>query len=88
VWALLSKATELPVVAVPGRPDVAKLVYGQVKSGDDLSLSPTQKMLLFIGVGLFCLFLLVAAALSWRGIDIDFDSQTGKFSLKRYGEGR
>jgi hypothetical protein len=53
IWSLLSKATEIPVIAVPGRPDVAKLTYGQVKSGDAVGLSPTQKMLLFIAVGCF-----------------------------------
>jgi hypothetical protein len=86
IWVLMSKATELPVVAVPGRPDVAKLEFGEVK--DDLGMSPKMKILLFVAVGIMCLFFLVAAVLNWRGIDIDLDSQTGKISLKRFGEGR
>jgi hypothetical protein len=88
VWILMSKATELPVVAVPGRPDVAKLEFGEVKANDDLGMSPRMKVLLFVAVGVMCLFFLVAAVLNWRGIDIDLDSQTGKISLKRFGEGR
>jgi hypothetical protein len=86
IWALMSKATEVPVVAVPGRPDVAKLEYGQVK--DDLGVSPKMKVLLYVAVGVMCLFFLVAAVLNWRGIDIDLDSKTGKLSIKRFGEGR
>jgi hypothetical protein len=87
VWVLMSKATELPVVAVPGRPDVAKLVYGEVKD-DGLGTSPKMKLLLYFAVGVMCLFFLVAAVLNWRGIDIDLDSKTGKISIKRFGEGR
>jgi hypothetical protein len=86
VWPLLKEAAELPVIAVPGRPDVAKLKYGEVK--DDLGISRGQKLLLYIAIGVLCLFLLVAAVLNWRGIDIDLDSKTGKFSIKRFGEGR
>jgi hypothetical protein len=86
LWLLMSKATEVPVVAVPGRPDVAKLEYGEVK--DDLGMSPTVKVLLYVAVGVMCLFFLFAAVLNWRGIDIDLDSQTGKISIKRFGEGR
>jgi hypothetical protein len=86
IWALLTNATELPAVAVPGRPDVAKLEFGEVK--DDLGVSPKTKVLLYVVVGIMCLFFLVAAVLNWRGIDIDLDSKTGKISIKRFGEGR
>lgn len=86
IWPLLSNATEVPVIAVPGRPDVAKLEFGEVK--DDMGMSPKAKVLLYIAVGVMCLVFIVAAVLNWRGIDIDLDSKTGKFSIKRFGEGR
>jgi hypothetical protein len=86
VWSLMSRMTELPVVAVPGRPDVARLMFGEVK--DDHGLSHPQKILLFSGGGALCLFFVVAAVLNWRGIDLDLDSKTGKLSIKRFGQGR
>jgi hypothetical protein len=40
------------------------------------------------GMLLVCVFLYVGAVLAWKGWDIDLDSKTFKFSIKRFGTGR
>ena len=85
MWNLLAAAKTVPVVAVPGRPDIARLAIGEVK--DDAGLSPHGKILLYVAGGVMCVFFFVGAFLNWRGIDIDLDSKTGKISIKRFGAG-
>ena len=38
-------------------------------------------------MGLFSLMMLAMGVLQLRGWDFDLDSKSGKFSIKRYGEG-
>jgi hypothetical protein len=86
MWNLMAASKTVPVVAVPGRPDVARLAIGEIKS--DAGLPPRFKVLLYIAGGVMCVFFFVGAVLNWRGIDIDLDSRTGKISVKRFGTGR
>jgi hypothetical protein len=85
LWDVLAAAKTVPVVAVPGRPDLARLALGEVK--DDNGFSPRSMIFLYVGGGVLCLFLFVGAILNWKGIDIDLDSKTGKISIKRFGAG-
>ncbi len=83
-WDRLEEASNVPVVYVADEPAISRLTEGEPES-KDLMDRPAVMYGLSIAGGLLCLLLLVAAALQWRGWDIDLDSKTGKVSIKRFG---
>ena len=86
VWSTLAEGSTVSVRYVPAEPDIARLQVGQVP--DEFKLSLEFTILLAIGGALLSLFMFVAAILAWKGLDIDLDSKTLKFSIKRFGAGR
>jgi len=86
-WESLEGATTVPVRYVPGEPGISRLRDGEVAQSDPME-SPTVMFVLAGLAGVMCLFFYVAAALSWKGWDIDLDSKTHKLSIKRFGTGR
>jgi len=82
VWEWLDVGDEIPILAVPDRPDIAKMVTGQIE-GD--SLSPGLMSGASIIMALLGLLGLIAGILALCGIDIDVDSKTG-LQVKRYGK--
>jgi len=84
-WDSLEGATSVPVLFVPDEPGISRLAQGEAE-GDDPS--PVLMYVLSGVLALLCVVFLAAAALQWRGWDIDLDSKTGKISIKRFGTGR
>lgn len=86
-WDSLEGATTVPVKYVAADPSISRLSAGEVADDD-----PTKRPAMMYGLSgvlaVFCLFLIAAAVLHWRGWDIDLDSKTGKISIKRFGTGR
>ncbi len=83
---MAADAESVPVMFVPAEPAISRLQRGEIVD-DDFMDSPAGGYGLSALVTLMCLFFLGAAALQWRGWDIDLDSKTGKISIKRFGEG-
>ena len=71
---------------VPAEPAISRLQRGEVID-DDFMKSPVGGYGLSALAALMCIFFLGAAALQWKGWEIDMDSKTGKISIKRFGEG-
>jgi len=86
VWDQLAGCVAVPVFYVPDEPEISHLAAGEV---EDLSLFKQP----LLGYGMpavltvMSLFFLAAAALQWRGWDIDLDSRTGCLSIKRFDAG-
>ena len=80
-------AETIPVLFVPAEPGISRLQRGEIID-DDILNSPAGGYGLAAMATLLGLFFLGGAALQWRGWDIDFDSKTGKISIKRFGEGK
>lgn len=83
-WDSLEGATTVPVIYVPSEPENSKLQIGEADDQD-----PTKKPLVGYGlsalVSVICLVLLAAAVFQWYGWDIDLDSKSGTFSIRRFG---
>jgi hypothetical protein len=83
-WTLLPENAELPVTTVPGRPDVARLSFGEVTSDKTSPALMGAVSALVIVIGLL---VLAAAVMSFRGVDVNYDSSTG-FQIRRIGKPR
>ena len=83
-WTLLPENAELPVTTVPGRPDVARLGFGEVASDKTSPALMGAVSALVIVIGLL---LLAAAVMSFRGVDINYDTSTG-LQIRRIGKPR
>jgi len=79
-------AKTIPVMFVPAEPAISRLQRGEIID-DDFLKSPVAGYGLPALLTLICIFFLAAAALQWKGWDIDLDSKTGRISIKRFGEG-
>ncbi|TWU07004.1 hypothetical protein CA54_54080 [Symmachiella macrocystis] len=79
-------AKTIPVIFVPSDPSLSQLQHGEVIEEDFLK-TPAGGYGLSALVTVMCLFFLGAAVLQWNGWDIDYNSKTSKFSIKRFGEG-
>jgi hypothetical protein len=87
VWKSLEGAKTVPVIYVPEEPSISRLEFGEVKEDDLLQRPLTGYGVPAIGA-VMSLFFLAMAALYWRGWGLDLDSQSGRFSIKRFGTGR
>ena len=69
---------------VPEEPSISRLAFGEVDEWE-----PSKTPLVGYGMpallGLFALCCLAMVPLLWRGNTIDWDSQTKRFRIKRYG---
>lgn len=81
-----SSATTVPVVFVPSEPTISRLVEGEVAESDMMD-NPLANYGLAGVCSLMVMFFYGAAALHWRGWDLDLDSKSGKLSIKQFGEG-
>lgn len=79
-------AKTVPVIYVPSDPSISRLQRGEIIEGGFMN-SPKGQYMLSGLVAAMCLVFLGAAALQWKGLDLDLDSKTGKFSIKKFGEG-
>ena len=79
-------AQTIPVVFVPSEPAISRLRRGEIIE-DDFLKTPVGGYGLAVLATVMCLGLLGVAALQWNGWDFGHDSKTGKFSIKRFGEG-
>jgi hypothetical protein len=86
-WATLEGAKTVPIIYVPEDPSISRLAKGEVKEHDPFA-EPMIGYGLSAAVGVISLICVAAAPLMWSGWDIDFDSKTGRISIKRYGTGR
>lgn len=87
VWDQLAGATTVPVLYVPDEPEISRLAIGEV---EDRSLfdQPLFGYGLPAALAVMSLVFLVAAAFQWRGLDLGFDSETGRLTIKRFGDSR
>ncbi|MFA6241196.1 MAG: hypothetical protein WC655_09715 [Candidatus Hydrogenedentales bacterium] len=86
-WDNQEVGAVVPVIYVPGEPDISRLAEGEVIKKDAAD-NPMVMYALCAILALMCIFFYVGAFLQWRGWDIDFDSKTHKFSIKRFGSGQ
>ncbi len=86
-WDSLENATSVPIVYVPSEPEFSRLAMGEPVERD-ITKNPLIIYGLSAALSLLCLVFLASAWLQWRGWDIDFDSETGKLSIKRFGTGK
>jgi len=87
VWDQLAGATTVAVLYVPDEPEISRLASGEVEDSSLFS-QPLLGYGVPLALSLTCLVFLATAVLQWRGLDIDYDSKTGRFSIKRFGTGR
>jgi hypothetical protein len=81
-WTLLQPGAHLPVKTVPGHPEIAELLSGEIKD-EVLNPSTTMNVLLSLGVFVMGIMFLVFAILRIKGIDIITDPMTGKLKVER-----
>ena len=86
-WEALEGADEVPVLYVPQEPAISRLAFGEVEE-QTLTATPVVGYLMSVAAGVIALLMAAGALLAFKGWDLDLDSQTGRFSIKRYGEGR
>lgn len=84
IWEALAGARQVDVVTVLGRPDISRLVKGQVDN--DHGMSSMEKWLIPLAGGLMALFFTVFGLFSWFGWDIEIDDKTKKMRITRYGQ--
>ena len=84
MWEALEGVQRVDVLTVPGRPDISRLVQGQID--DDHNMSPLEKRLVPILGGLMSLGFTVFGLFSWFGWDIEIDDKTKKMRITRYGQ--
>jgi hypothetical protein len=63
-------------------------VFRRAASTRDAAKQPAVIYVLAAVLSLMGLLFLFGGMLNWRGWDIDLDSKTRKFSIKRFGTGR
>jgi hypothetical protein len=85
-WDSLEGASTVPIITVPGEPDISRLAEGEVQDNDFLKQPLGAYSLAGLG-GLVSLLLLGVGLMQLSGWDIDLDSKTGKVSIKRFGTG-
>ena len=78
-WEGVREDDDVPVTAVPGRPDVARLTFGEVTSD---KTSPKMMAVVSGIVMVLGVLFLVAGVFSFRGIDLHYESGTG-FEIRR-----
>src|SRR5262249_14861611 len=75
LWNTLEVGQKIPVMAVPGRPDISH--YSEPIDDDGIQMRPSMSMVLSVAVTGLAAFFFVMGVLSFRGIEIDFDSKKG-----------
>jgi len=85
VWELLEDSDIVPVVYVPGRPDLSRLSVGEVEDRD-FSTRPGVMYALSAVMILFCLLCFAGAIVQWRGNEIYVDK--GRISIRPFGDGK
>jgi hypothetical protein len=87
LWEALAGVATVQVRYVPDDPSISRLAVGEIERGDPLQ-RPGANYVPSAVCAIMSILLLTIAALQWRGWDLDLDSRTHKFSIKRFGEGR
>jgi hypothetical protein len=81
----LKRLKSIPVIYVPGEPNVSRLQRGEVTESDIIKTPAGTYSLVAVG-GIVALFLLGASPFMWNGWDLAHNSKTKKWSVKRYGK--
>jgi hypothetical protein len=83
LWARLGVGSQVRVRYAGSHPDYNRLVQGDLETEEIIN---PQMGYLIAGLGALMAALFAAfAVLRWHGIDIDFNTKTGKFRLVRLG---
>ncbi|MBN2211304.1 MAG: hypothetical protein JW709_07905 [Sedimentisphaerales bacterium] len=86
-WDSLENVESVAVRYVPDDVRISRLLKGEVEDKDIMNSPKGMYVVGLMGIGM-SLFFLVGAVILFLGYDMDFDSKTHKFSIKRYGAGR
>jgi hypothetical protein len=76
LWELLQERQRVPVISVPGRPDVSRLAAGQVD--DSMHADPRLMLVASAVMGVFSAGIIVAGILGRRGLTVKWDAQRGR----------
>jgi hypothetical protein len=83
LWITLQAGSRIQVIAVPGHPEISRLLAGQID--DHFAPAPGTTLLVSVGVALLGVFFFVGGILARRGIDIRFNNTSG-FHVRRINE--
>lgn len=83
-WDQLENDKTVPVVYVPGEPDISRLESGEVKEDDFVDTPMGGYLLAGLG-GVMSLFLVGFSPFAWLGYDFGYDQTQKIWKLKRYG---
>jgi hypothetical protein len=86
-WDTTDGVEQVPVMYVPGEPEISCLVVGEVMK-EDFSDNPKVMYGMCALLGVMCIVFFVAAALLWRGWELTIDSDTKRIKLKPFGTGK
>lgn len=84
MWQNLETGDRVVVIAVPGRPDVSRLMRGQV--GDSLSGDPKLMLVLSAVMAVMATLFFVVGVLARRGLEVKWDAERRRVRLARVGE--
>jgi hypothetical protein len=84
IWALLRDGQHIPVISVPGRPDISRLAAGQVD--DNMQGDPRLMLGISIAVAVMSLIFLAAGVLSRRGLELKWDAARRRPRITRVTE--
>ena len=84
-WDALEGEKTVDVVYVPSEPAISRLLIGEPEDNDMFKRPPAGYVLAGLGA-VIALFFFGTSMLSWKGLDIGFDKNIGRFVLKRFGE--
>jgi hypothetical protein len=84
IWTLLQERQRIAVTAVPGRPDISRLIAGQID--DSMQGDPRLMLLLSAAMAVMSIVFFIVGILSLRGLEVKWDSQRHRPRLDRVGE--
>ncbi|MDX2021500.1 MAG: hypothetical protein SF187_14755 [Deltaproteobacteria bacterium] len=82
LWDALANVKRIPVFYVPDDPEVSSLAFGEVNP----DVATTSSYIPPAILGLMGVAFIIVAAFVHRGFDIRFDTETKRFSLKKFGQ--
>ena len=83
IWTLLQERQRIAVTAVPGRPDISRLIAGQID--DSMQGDPRLMLILSVAIGVISIVFFIVGTLSLRGLEVKWDSQRRRPRLDRVG---
>ena len=88
-WQQLEGEMTVPIIYVPDDPSRSRLQQGEVdRDKGDFTKTPAGGYLVSGIVALLSVGFIIIGILNLKGWDVDLDSKTKKWSIKRFGDGR